>query len=109
MNHNKTFLLLAVLSLLLVWVGSYVGGARGTVLAFMFVLVMNFVTYWYSDKIVLRMYKAKEVSRADAPDLFTIVEELTSQAGLPMPKVYVVPCPIRQMPLQRVETRRTLL
>ena len=66
MNHFKTFLLLVILSLLLVWVGSFVGGARGTVFAFMFVLAMNFVTYWYSDKIMLKMYEAKEVSRKDA-------------------------------------------
>ena len=91
MNYFKTFLLLVVLSLLLVWVGSYAGGAKGTVFAFLFVLVMNFVTYWYSDKIVLRMYNAKEVSRADAPSLYSIVEELTGRAGLPMPKVYIVP------------------
>lgn len=91
MNHFKTFLLLVVLSLLLVWVGSYVGGARGTVFAFLFVLVMNFVTYWYSDKIVLRMYSAREVSRADAPYLYAILEELTNHVGLPMPKVYLVP------------------
>lgn len=91
MNHFKTFLLLVILSLLLVWVGSFVGGARGTVFAFLFVLVMNFVTYWYSDKIVLKMYKAQEISRADAPSLYSTVEELTSRAGLPMPKVYIVP------------------
>lgn len=91
MNYFKTFFLLVLLSLLLVWVGSYVGGVRGMVFAFLFVLVMNFVTYWYSDKIVLRMYNAKEVSRAEAPSLYSIVEELTSRAGLPMPKVYIVP------------------
>ncbi len=91
MNYFKTFLLLVILSLLLVWVGSYAGGAKGTVFALLFVLVMNFVTYWYSDKIVLRMYNAKEVSRADAPSLYAIVEELTSRAGLPMPKVYIMP------------------
>lgn len=91
MNYFKTFLLLVILSFILVWVGSYVGGAGGTVFAFLFVLIMNLVTYWYSDKIVLRMYNAKEVSRADAPALYSIVEELTSRADLPMPKVYIVP------------------
>lgn len=91
MNYFKTFLLLVILSLLLVWVGSYVGGTNGTVFAFLFVLVMNFVTYWYSDKIVLKMYGAKEASRADAAYLYSIVEELTNRAGLPMPKVYIVP------------------
>jgi Zn-dependent protease with chaperone function len=63
MNHFKTFLLLITLSLLLVWVGSLVGGAGGIVFAFMFVLAMNFVTYWYSDRIVLKMYKTKDASR----------------------------------------------
>ncbi|MGR3310076.1 MAG: zinc metalloprotease HtpX [Candidatus Brocadiales bacterium] len=91
MNYFKTFFLLIILSLLFVWVGGYVGGGRGTAVAFIFVLVMNFVTYWYSDKIVLKMYKAKETSRADNNYLYSTVEELTNRAGLPMPKVYIIP------------------
>jgi len=91
MNTMKTFLLMALLTILLVFVGRLVGGQSGMMIAFLVAAVMNFGSYWFSDKIVLRMYKAQEVTRADAPELHQIVEELAGRAGLPMPKVYIVP------------------
>ncbi len=91
MNTMKTFLLMAILTVLLVFVGRMIGGQGGMIMAFLFAIVMNFGTYWFSDKIVLRMYGAQEVTRADAPELHQMVEELSGRAGLPMPKVYVIP------------------
>ncbi len=90
MNQFKTFLLMLVLTLLFVLAGSAIGG-RGTVIyAFILAGLMNFFAYWFSDKIVLRMYGAKEVSQAEAPELYQVVADLTSKASLPMPKVYVM-------------------
>jgi len=90
-NGVKTALLLGLLSGLLLAVGEWLGGSNGLVLAFMFAAIMNFGSYWFSDKIVLRMYKAQEVG----PDnrLYQIVERLSRQAGLPMPRVYIIPDP----------------
>jgi heat shock protein HtpX len=90
MNRFKTFLLMLVLTVLFVLVGSAIGGKSGAIYAFVFAALMNFVTYWFSDKIVLRMYGAKEVSQGEAPELYQIVAELTSKASMPMPKVYVM-------------------
>jgi heat shock protein HtpX len=90
MNHFKTFLLMLVLTVLLVIVGSVIGGRSGAVYAFVFAALMNFFSYWFSDKIVLRMYGAKEVTQSEAPQLYGIVAELTSKASLPMPKVYIM-------------------
>ena len=90
MNRFKTFLLMLVLTVLFVLVGSAIGGRNGAITAFVFAALMNFVTYWFSDKIVLRMYGAQEVSQSEAPELYGIVAELTSKASLPMPKVYVI-------------------
>jgi len=90
MNQFKTFLLMLVLTALFIVVGSAIGGRSGAVYAFIFAALMNFVTYWFSDKIVLRMYGAQEVSQADAPELYQIVGELTNKASLPMPKVYII-------------------
>jgi heat shock protein HtpX len=91
MNTIKTTLLLGGLTGLLMLIGGYFGGQQGMTIAFIFALVMNFGSYWFSDKIVLRMYKAQEVSPSQAPELFTLVRNLTLQASLPMPKVYVIP------------------
>src|SRR6516225_6788564 len=90
-NGIKTTLLLGLLSGLLLVIGDVLGGANGLVIAFVFAAVMNFGSYWFSDKIVLRMYNAQEVG----PDsrLYQIVERLSRQAGLPMPRVYVIPDP----------------
>jgi heat shock protein HtpX len=88
-NSLKTVLLLGLLSGVLLVLGEVLGGAQGLVLGFGFAIVMNFVSYWFSDKIVLRMYRAQEVG----PDhkLSQVVRRLAMQAGLPMPKVYVIP------------------
>jgi heat shock protein HtpX len=88
-NGLKTALLLGALSGLLLAIGQALGGANGLVIAFGFAVIMNFVSYWFSDKIVLRMYGAKEVG-AGHP-LHGMVERLARQAGLPMPRVYVIP------------------
>ncbi|MBI5903040.1 MAG: zinc metalloprotease HtpX [Deltaproteobacteria bacterium] len=90
MNYIKTAALLAVLTALLVLLGNVIGGRNGATIALMFAGVMNFVSYWFSDKIVLAMYRAKPVSEADAPDLYSTVRELTLKAGMPMPKVYIM-------------------
>ena len=91
MNTLKSFFLLAFLSAILVLVGGVIGGKNGALVALVLAGVMNFVSYWWSDKIVLRMYKASEVGRDDAPELYSDVEELAQIAGLPMPRVYVIP------------------
>jgi len=90
MNHFKTFLLMLVLTALFILVGSAIGGKNGAVYAFVLAALMNFFAYWFSDKIVLRMYGAKEVSQAEAPELYQIVGELTNKASLLMPKVYIM-------------------
>jgi heat shock protein HtpX len=91
MNGVRTFILMAALTALLVWVGNAVGGKNGMFIAFGFAVVMNFATYWFSDKIVLRMYKASEVDERNAPELYSLVRNLATRAGLPMPKVYIIP------------------
>ena len=90
-NGLKTALLLGLLSGLLLVIGQLLGGANGMLLGLIFALVMNFGSYWFSDKIVLRMYKAQEVGPGHR--LHSTVERLSRQAGLPMPKVYVIPDP----------------
>jgi heat shock protein HtpX len=90
-NKIKTFLLLAGLTLFLVFMGKLIGGRSGMYIAFLLALAMNFFSYWFSDKIVLRMYGAQEVSPAEAPQLHQIVDELSREAGIPKPKVYIVP------------------
>lgn len=91
MNTLKTALLLGALTGLLMLIGGYFGGRQGIVIAFLFATVMNFVSYWYSDKIVLRMYGASEVTEREAPELFTLVRNLALRDGLPMPRVYIIP------------------
>jgi len=90
MNQFKTFLLMLVLTGLLIVVGSVIGGRNGAVYFFIIAALINFITYWFSDKIVLRMYGAKEVSQGEAPELYQIVGELINKASLPMPKVYIM-------------------
>jgi heat shock protein HtpX len=91
MNTLKTTFLMALLTVLLVMAGGALGGQGGMVTAFLFALVMNGLSYWFSDKIVLRMYGAKEVEPKDAPKLYRILQDLTLRAHLPMPRVYVIP------------------
>jgi heat shock protein HtpX len=90
-NGLKTALLLGLLSGILLAIGEYFGGANGLVFAFVIAAVMNFGSYWFSDKIVLKMYRAQEVGAGHR--LYTTVERLSRQAQLPMPKVYVIPDP----------------
>jgi heat shock protein HtpX len=88
-NGVKTVLLLGLLSGLLLVIGDMVGGPNGLVIAFVFAVVMNFGSYWFSDKIVLRMYKAKEVG--EGHPLYQMTARLAQRANLPMPKVYIIP------------------
>src|SRR6266545_4464980 len=90
-NGLKTALLLGLLSGLLLVIGQLLGGANGMLIGFIFAVVMNFGSYWFSDKIVLRMYKAQEVGAGHR--LYSMVERLSRQAQLPMPKVYIIPDP----------------
>jgi heat shock protein HtpX len=91
MNTLKTTFLMALLTVLLVTAGGAMGGERGMMLAFLFALVMNGVSYWFSDKIVLRMYGAKEIGTDEAPTLRRIIRDLTLRAQMPMPKLYLIP------------------
>jgi heat shock protein HtpX len=90
-NALKTGVLLVLLTVLFVAIGSYVGGRGGMVMAFAFAVLMNAGAYWFSDKIVLKMYRAQEVSEAEAPELHAIVHRLATAASVPMPKVYILP------------------
>jgi heat shock protein HtpX len=90
MNIFRTTLLLTALTVLLVLAGNALGGPTGMKIAFIIALVMNFGSYWFSDKIVLKMYKAQEVSPEQASDLYGMVSNLVRRAGLPMPKVYII-------------------
>jgi len=89
-NMFKTTILLATLTGLLVLIGNQFGGTGGMIIGFAFAVILNFGSYWYSDKIVLKMYRAKEVSPAEAPNLHRIVDGLVMKSGLPKPKVYIV-------------------
>jgi heat shock protein HtpX len=91
MNTLKTAFLLTAMTLFLVLVGQYFGGQNGMILALVFAGVMNFVSYFYSDKIALAMYHAQAVTRDQAPRVYGIVERLTQRTGLPMPKIFVIP------------------
>jgi heat shock protein HtpX len=91
MNQIKTVILLTALAALLIGIGGYLGGKNGATIALVIALVMNVGSYWWSDKIVLSMYNAQEVTEDQAPDLFNLVRQLAQQAGLPMPKVYIIP------------------
>jgi heat shock protein HtpX len=90
-NMFKTALLLGVLTALLVLIGGAVGGRSGMLVAFVIALFMNFMSYWFSDKIVLAMYGAQPISEADSPRLYAIVRRLATRAGIPMPPVYLIP------------------
>jgi heat shock protein HtpX len=90
-NMFKTALLLAVLTAMLVLLGGALGGQQGMVIAFVFALAMNFASYWWSDKIVLAMYRAQPITEAEAPGLYNTVRRLATKAGVPMPRVYLIP------------------
>ena len=90
-NTLKTTLLLGLLTGLILWFGAFLGGSHGLVIAFVLAAIMNLGSYWFSDKIVLAMYGAKPVTMNEAPDLYRVVHDLATRAGMPMPKLYVIP------------------
>jgi heat shock protein HtpX len=93
MNSIKTFILMSFMILLFSWIGQSIGGQQGMVMAFMFAVVTNFFMYWFSDSMVLMMYKAKLVKEEDEADLIKAIKNLTIKADLPMPKVYIIEDP----------------
>lgn len=90
MNTIKTVIFMSVLTVLVVLAGNLIGGQTGMFFAFLFAVVMNFGSYWFSDKIVLKMYGAIEIDRSQSPFLFDMVERLAQKAQIPMPKLYVI-------------------
>ena len=90
-NQFKTALLLAAMTAFIIWIGGMLGGRQGIVIAFLLAGGMNFFSYWYSDKLVLKMYRAQEVSATQSPELHAMVARLSRSAGLPMPRVYIIP------------------
>ncbi len=90
-NAIRTAALMAVMIVLFALIGRQLGGESGMILAFGVAVAMNFASYWFSDKIVLSMYRAREVGPEEAPELYAIIDRLRRRAGLPMPKVYVIP------------------
>jgi len=89
MQTMRVFMLMAGLTVLLVLLGGFLGGQQGATVFFVIAAIMNFGMYWFSDRIVLRMYKARVIERADAPELYDMVDRLRQRAGLPMPTVAV--------------------
>jgi len=94
MNTFKTFMLMLAMTLLVVWVGGMVGGRQGMMMAVVFAGVMNFFSYWFSDKIVLKMYGAREIKQAEMKGLYDLVRRLTGAAGMPMPRLYYIDSPM---------------
>ncbi len=91
MGMTKTFMLLAAMTALLLAIGQVLGGHNGLLFAGAFAVIMNFGAYWFSDQIVLKLYKAREVDAASAPELYEIVQTLAKRANIPMPRVYIIP------------------
>lgn len=91
MNRMKTMMLLAALTALVLFIGRAIGGQQGLVFAIVIAGLMNFVSYWFSDKIVLSMYRAQPVTPEEAPELYHLVHDLAMRAELPMPKLYILP------------------
>jgi len=92
-NSLKTIFFLTLLTILFVFIGGLIGGKEGMTIAFIFAILMNFFSYWFSDKIVLKMYRAKEINEAENPTLFRLVRSLITRANIPMPKVYIINTP----------------
>ncbi|MEI6125090.1 MAG: zinc metalloprotease HtpX [Pseudomonadota bacterium] len=90
MNVFKTTFLMAALSVLLLFIGGALGGQTGMTFALIMAFTVNFVSYWFSDRIVLKMYRAKEVTESEAPELYNMVRRLSVSAGIPLPKVYSI-------------------
>ena len=91
MNGLRTTILLAALTALVVWIGHIFGGTGGAIMALIMAGVMNFFSYWFSDKIVLTMYGGQQITANDDPELYGLVQELAAKGELPMPKVYLIP------------------
>lgn len=91
MNTFKTAFILTLLTLLLLFVGAHFGGRNGIVIAFIIAAATNFISYFYSDKIALAMYRAQPVTREQLPRVYQVVERMTQRIGIPMPKIYVIP------------------
>lgn len=89
MNYAKTALLLVALTAILMWIGGLIGGSSGVMIAFIIALAMNGISYWYSDKIVLKMYNARLLDREFSPEIYRTVEELSNNAGIPCPKIFM--------------------
>ncbi|MCX6138016.1 MAG: zinc metalloprotease HtpX [Ignavibacteriales bacterium] len=90
MNTFKTYFLMTLLTVLVVLAGDLLGGQGGMMMAFLFAIAMNFGSYYFSDKIVLRMYGAREVTEGENPQLYRITRELAQRGGIPMPKLYII-------------------
>ena len=90
-NQIKTTILLTLMTVFFMFIGQLLGGRQGLIIAFFFAAAMNLFSYWYSDKIVLRMYNAREATPGQAPELYGLVQDLAGKAGLPTPKVYIIP------------------
>ncbi|MGD8253168.1 MAG: zinc metalloprotease HtpX [Syntrophobacterales bacterium] len=90
-NQFKTTVLLAALTVLIVLIGRMFGGNQGMVIAFIFAMVINFGSYWFSDKIVLAMYRAKELTPSEAPRIHEVVADLAQKGGIPKPRIYLIP------------------
>jgi heat shock protein HtpX len=104
-NQFRTALLLAIMTVFLIVIGRLIGGPTGMVVAFVFAIGMNFFSYWFSDKIVLRMYRAREVTPDQAPELYQMVATLAQRANLPMPRVYIIPQGYAQCLCHRPQSR----
>ena len=91
MNTLRTTVLLGTLTALLVWGGDMIGGTQGAVIALIFAGAMNFFSYWYSDRMVMKMYRGQEIGAEDDPELYGLVQDLAQQGSLPMPRVFVIP------------------
>jgi heat shock protein HtpX len=90
-NQIRTTILLAVMTALILWIGQLLGGRQGLLIALVLAAGMNFFSYWFSDKLVLSIYRAQEVTSKEAPELHGMVHELTQRADLPMPRIYIIP------------------
>src|SRR5262245_22959863 len=91
MNILKTTFLMTLMTVLVMFIGKAIGGNQGMTIALAIAAVMNFFSYWFSDKIVLTMYGAKPVTETEAPELYSIVRNLATKGNIPMPKLYIIP------------------
>ncbi len=90
-NIIKTTILLAALTALVVWIGEMLGGGQGAMIAFIFAAVMNIGSYWFSDRIVIAMYRGQPIAESDDPELYAMVRELALESHIPMPRLYLIP------------------